>query len=344
MFFDFKNKQSGKKFKTFIVAEIGQSHNGSLKYAKNLIDHSAKAGADAVKFQTHYAFEESSNQDKFRKKNIKFKSRYNYWKRMEFTESQWREISNYAKKKKLVFLSSPFSIKALNTLLKLNIPAIKIASGEVNNRFLINEIIKARKPIILSCGMSSSKEIDQLVKFFKKKKIKICLLHCSSSYPNPLKNIGIGMLNYYKKKYKISVGLSDHSGNYLTGLSAISLGADLLEVHVVKSKKNLGFDTSSSITFKELKILSEFRNFYEKYYNLKINKKIDKKIKNMRKLFFRSLAFKKNMRKGDKILFRDLTLKKPGTGINFNEMKKIIGKTLIKDKNAKDLINWSDFE
>ena len=238
MFFDFKNKQSGKKFKTFMVAEIGQSHNGSLKYAKNLIDHSAKAGADAVKFQTHYAFEESSNQDKFRKKNIKLKSRYNYWKRMEFTESQWREISNYAKKKKLFFLSSPFSIKSLNILLKLNIPAIKIASGEVNNRFLINEIIKARKPIILSCGMSSSKEMDQLVKFFKKKKIKICLLHCSSSYLI-IKKYWYRNVKLLQKKYKISVGLSDHSGNYL-GLSAISLGADLLSA-CRKVKKEFRF-------------------------------------------------------------------------------------------------------
>lgn len=344
MFLNFKNKFTGKKIRTLIVSEIGQSHNGSFELAKKLIDYSVAAGADAVKFQTHYASEESSNQDKFRQNNIKLKSRYAYWKKMEFTINEWKKISNYCKKKKIIFLSSPFSVKALNILLNLNIPAIKIASGEVNNQFLINEIIRSKKPIILSCGMSSAREIDELVKFFKRKKIKICLLHCSSSYPNPLENIGLKMIDYYKKKYKISVGLSDHSGNYLTGLSAISLGASLLEVHVVKSKKNLGFDTSSSITFKELKILTDFRNFYEKYQNLKSKKKIDKKIKKMRNLFFRSLAIKYNMNKGNQISKNDLTLKKPGTGINYNDIKKVIGKSFKKNKNSKDLLKWSDFE
>ena len=243
-----------------IIAEIGQAHEGSLAMALSYIDAVSKAGADAVKFQTHLADEESSKEDKFRKKNqfIKDKTRFDYWKRTEFSFNQWKIIKKFAEEKNLVFMSSPFSLKAAKYLNDLKIKAWKIGSGETNNYPMLEYIAKTKKPIYLSTGLSNYKEISETIKFIKKFNSNIVLMQCTSLYPCPKNQIGLNVINEYKKRFNLNVGYSDHSGKIEILTAAYTLGAQVIETHITFSKHINLFDNSSSIEVADLKRLSEY--------------------------------------------------------------------------------------
>ena len=332
-------------YPTLIIAEIGQTHNGSLIKAKKLIKLAKKKGADAVKFQTHFADEESTIDDEFRVKNVTQKtSRLEYWRKMEFSQSDWSKLKKIADDNDIIFLSSPFSEKAVDVLKKINVPAYKIASGEVGNLIMLEKILKLNKPILISCGMSKINEISYIINYLKKKSNKICLLQCTSSYPTKTQDLGLGMIQQFKKKYGIPVGFSDHSGDINSGLTSIALNANVLEVHVVNTKKSKGFDTSSSITFEDLELLSNFRDFFYSFKDKKNKKKLNKELNKMRNLFFKSLTLRFNQEKGFKITKNSLTLKKPGKGIKYSQINKIVGKVLKNDKKSNSLLKWSDIE
>ncbi len=148
----------------FIIAEVAQAHDGSLGAAHAYIDMAAQCGADAVKFQTHFAAEESTPAEPWR---IQFSrqdgTRYEYWRRMEFDEAQWTGLAEHAAEAGIVFLSSAFSAKAVDLLTRLGMPAWKIASGEVSNHALLAQMVSTKKPILLSSGMSSWAELDAAV-------------------------------------------------------------------------------------------------------------------------------------------------------------------------------------
>ena len=213
--------------RTFIIAEIGLSHEGSLGLAKYFVDLCAKGGADAVKFQMHLPDDESSKYEKFR---IKFSSqdetRYDYWKRTSFSFREWKDLANHCKKKKIIFICSPFSIMAAKYLNKLSVPAWKIASGEFNNKLLIKHIsLKSKKPMILSTGLSDLKEIKNVVKYLKKLKVKFSLLQCTSEYPTDISRVGHSLIKKFRNQFKVPIGISDHSGNLNSAIAGISMGA-----------------------------------------------------------------------------------------------------------------------
>lgn len=342
---NFLKRLQSKKKPAFIIAEIGQNHNGSIKLAHEYIDRVSLAGADAIKFQTHYADEESTYDDKFRKKIIsKAKTRYEYWKSMEFTESQWRELKSHCDKNKIMFLSSPFSIKAARVLKKIKMQAWKIGSGEFFNNDLLAEICKYNQPIILSTGMSTLSEISSLVRDIKKTNNNIILLQCTSRYPSDYKHIGINVLDKLKKLTPL-IGLSDHSGKVFPSLAAISSGANIIEVHIALDKKANGPDISSSLTIQELKLIVDYAN----YHKLLLTNPVDKNIlapgmQKMRKLFSRSIAPKRDLKKGHILLNDDIILKKPGTGIKPSMKNKIIGKALRRNISKNYLLKTKDIE
>jgi N,N'-diacetyllegionaminate synthase len=158
------NRKIGAGEPAFLIAEVAQAHNGSLGLAHSYIDAAADAGADAVKFQTHIAEVESTRDDQFR---INFSrqddSRYAYWKRMEFTSPQWAGLSEHARERDLVFLSSAFSPEAIKLLATLDMPAWKIASGETSSRVLVDEMAATKRPFIISTGLSDWQEIDTII-------------------------------------------------------------------------------------------------------------------------------------------------------------------------------------
>tara|TARA_B100001057_G_scaffold334724_1_gene335330 strand:+ start:2527 stop:3555 length:1029 start_codon:yes stop_codon:yes gene_type:complete len=339
-------KNSHKK--TLIIAEVGLSHGGSLKVAKKLIEKIAEAGADVIKFQTHIASEESTLNEKFRKGHkFNFKSRYDYWKHHEFTETQWKFLSGYCYKKKIGFMSSPFSIKSVKILKKTNQKFWKIGSGEFFSQNLIREIIKLKKPIIVSTGLSNYEEIKKMVKLLKNKKSLFYIMQCTTKYPTSFKEIGLNVAHEIKKKFKCAVGLSDHSGSLFPALFAISNDEfEVIEVHVTLNKKDRNNpDNSSSITIDELKFLCEYNKSLETMKNNEVNKdSIAKKLIKTKKLFTKSIAPSKNLLKGHQIKSNDICLKKPGTGIQSNFINNVIGKVLKKNVKNNKLLKWSDFE
>ncbi|MDB4042772.1 N-acetylneuraminate synthase family protein [Gammaproteobacteria bacterium] len=317
----------------FIIAEIAQAHDGSLGSAHAYIDAVAKTGVNAIKFQTHIAAEESSPLDVFRV-NIfpQDKTRYDYWRRMEFSPEQWKDLCDHANEKGLIFLSSAFSNQAVRILESINMPAWKIASGEINNFPMIEEMARSKKPFLISSGMSSFAEIDNAVNFIDSLGCESAVFQCTTSYPCPPEEIGLNILDEMQEKFQRPIGLSDHSGTPYPALAAASLGIDLLEIHAVLSKDSFGPDTSSSLTISELTELVRGIRYIEKMLNSPIDKDAQANSKvDLKMLFSKSLYSKSDLRIGHVLLENDIAIKKPGNGMPANDIKKIIGKKLTKD-------------
>ncbi len=331
--------------KQLIIAEIGQSHDGSLNYVHSFIDQCAASGVDVIKFQAHCAEEESTEDDYFRTfTSHKKETRYQYWKRMEFSDNEWFKIYKHVKSKKMLFSASVFSSKSIYTMNKIGIDIWKIASGESLNLDMINHITKiSNKPIFISTGMSYKNEVEKIYKFVKKKNNPFLLMHCTSQYPSDYKNLGMNIIDDFIKKFNCPIGYSDHSGSLNVPLVALEKKISALELHVTFDKKIYNPDASSSISFEDVKFLCDYlknKNEILKYYKTK--DQIAKTLKKNRIIFSKSLAFKKDMKKGSIIKSNDLTLKKPGIGIKFSHIKKILGKKLKKDKSKLRLIKFSD--
>ncbi len=328
-----------------LIAEVGLSHNGNLTLAHSYIDSAAKAGAQAIKFQTHYADEESSIYDKFRKKNkyIKYDTRFDYWKKTEFSFEEWRQLKKHADEKKIIFFSSPFSNKAVSVLNKIGVKIWKIASGELSNHPLIEKIASLKQSIILSTGMSDYHEIDETLNIIRKYHNKFALAQCTSLYPCPPDKLGLNLINEFKKKYNCSVGFSDHSGNSLTPLLARTFGADFIELHVVYDKNFIGFDTETSVTFQELREIAKNINYVDNVIKNKLDKTyVPKEIAKNKFLFQKSIFSNKNLKKNTKLKLSNLSFKKPAKGIPVKEYKQILGKKLKRDVKINTLIKKSN--
>lgn len=328
-----------------IIGEVAQSHDGSLGVAHAFIDAIANAGADAVKFQTHIAAAESTPQEPWR---VKFSKqdvlRYDYWKRMEFSKEQWQGLADHVRERGLLFLSSPFSPEAVDLLKSIGVPAWKIASGEVNNRQLLDQILQTRLPILLSTGMSGIEEIDSAVQQVKAAGVELMVMQCTTAYPCPPEKIGLNMIPLLRERYKCAVGLSDHSGSIYAGLAAVALGIEALEVHVAFSREMFGPDVPASVTTGELKQLVEGVRFIERMRFSPVDKDaFALEAAPMRKLFNKSIVASMNMPKGTRLEEKHLALKKPGNGLPGDRMKDLIGKMLLRNIEADEQILEGDF-
>jgi N,N'-diacetyllegionaminate synthase len=330
--------------KTFLIAEIGQAHDGSLGLLHSYIDALSNTGINAIKFQMHIAEAESSIHEPFR---INFsyedQTRYDYWKRMEFSLDQWKEIKKHCEEVGLEFICSPFSNLSVDWLEDLGISKYKIGSGEVNNFLMLEKIAKTGKEIILSSGMSSLIELDDTVSFLKPFKNKLSILQCTTKYPTGPEDVGLNMIDELKKRYSIPVGLSDHSSFIYPSLAAVALGAEILEFHVVFDKKMFGPDSKSSLTIAEVEKLVEGVRFIDLSLKHKINKNQNYKFPKIKNAFEKSLAVNKDLKKGSIISIDDLEAKKPfGYGINVKDYAGILNKKLSEDKKKWDFLNYDD--
>ena len=328
------------------IAEIGQAHDGSLGMLHAYIDAVAKTGVNAIKFQTHVAQAESSIHEPFRVQfSKKDKTRFEYWKRMEFTPKQWVEIGTHCKEAGLTFISSPFSNVAVDVLEQAGVEIYKIGSGEVTNFLLLKKVIETGKPIIISSGMSSFKELDKSVSFLKSNKANFSILQCTTSYPTRPENFGLNVINELKERYGVKVGFSDHSAKVSTGIAAVALGAEILEFHVVFNKEQFGPDVSSSLTMEEAAELVKGVKSVSEALQKPVNKKDNSTFKDLKQIFEKSLAVNKNLKKGHVLSFQDLEAKKPkGFGIEASSFETVIGKKLSKDLEQWDFLNEEDIE
>jgi len=334
-----------KKQSTYIIAEIGQAHDGSLGILHSYIDAVAETGVDAIKFQTHIAAAESSMAEPFRI-NFSYEdaTRFDYWKRMSFTKEQWVGIKKHCEEKGLEFLSSPFSQAAVDLLEDIKITKYKIGSGEVTNFLMLEKIARTGKPIILSSGMCSYQELDAAVKFIEQFGNELSILQCTTSYPTPAERIGLNVIGEMKKRYpNHQIGLSEHTANIATGIAAVTLGAEVLEFHAVFDKRIFGPDTSSSLTIDEVTELVRAIRFLEKAIQHPIDKNDLNPYLDLKKIFEKTLAVNKDLPEGHEITFDDLEAKKPAQqGISANEFKNIIGKKLLVAKSKYDFLKEKD--
>lgn len=326
-----------------VVAEVAQAHDGSLGAAHAYIDAAAKAGADAVKFQTHIAQAESTPGEPFRVKFSKQDAtRYDYWKRMEFTPEQWAGLKAHCDEAKLLFLSSPFSFAAVELLEKVGVPAWKVGAGELTNLPMLSLMEKTGKPVILSSGMSSWEELDRAVEEVKR---RCAVLQCTTSYPCPPEKLGPNVLGELRERYQLPTGLSDHSGTIYAGLAAATLGCDLLELHMVFSKECFGPDTSSSVTTPELKQLVDGIRFIEKAKANPVNKDVAAQgMAELKRTFGKSVVAARELPAGTRLSEADLALKKPGTGIPAAQLKSVLGRKLKQAVKADTLLAEADLE
>ena len=327
-----------------VIGEIGQNHDGSLGMAHAYIDALADAGADVVKFQTHIAKEESSLDDEFR---VKFsrqdKTRFDYWKRMEFSESQWAELKRHADQRNIGFLSTPFSVAAVQLLSRIGVEAWKVGSGDTISTMILDAILPSQKPIILSSGMSSWREFDEVVGKLSHNCSSFCVMQCTSKYPTPLADVGLNVLTKMKSRYGCRVGLSDHSGSVSPSLAAIARGFSLVEVHATFDNRMFGPDIAASLTINDIERVVSFAK------DLKImdDNPVDKDVKaieleKQKELFDRSLALVNDLPSGHILSEEDLTLKKPGSGLKWKDRHLLVGRQLQADTPSTRLLKEGD--
>ena len=329
-----------------VIAEIGLSHEGSLGMAHAFIDAVATSHADAVKFQTHIAHAESTPSEPWR---IKFSTqdatRFDYWHRTEFNEAQWKSLRKHAHDKGLLFLSSPFSIEAIDLLTKVGVDAWKVASGELNDPYFLEAMLKTGLPMIISTGMSTWSEIDEIVEAIQKKECPLAILQCTSMYPTPPEEIGLNVLSEYRERYHCAVGLSDHSGTIYPGLAAATLGAEVLEVHFTLNRQMFGPDVVASLTPEEFTSLARGVRFIESMRKNPTDKsQLSEHVKPLRKLFMKSVVAARFLPKGTILQSADLAIKKPGTGIAPKSLADCLHKRLRRDLQKDELLSMNDLE
>jgi len=243
------------EFPSLIVPEIGINHNGKIEHAFNLVDAAKRAGAKIIKHQTHVFDDEMSVEAKNIKPGNSKKDIYTIIKECSLSEEEEYKLSLYVKKSGLVFLSTPFSKKGVDRLIKFDVKAFKVGSGEFSNESFVNYIAKFNKPMILSTGMHNLEEIDKVVIKLKRINNKFALLHCTSIYPTPDDKVRLNSILQMRKRYSRVIGLSDHTNNCFSSYGAVALGACIIEKHFVDKKARKGPDMNSSIDSKSLKEL-----------------------------------------------------------------------------------------
>jgi sialic acid synthase SpsE len=324
----------------FIIAEACDNHFGKIELAIQMIDKAKKAGVDAIKFQHHLPDEEMlpdiPMSDNFEE------PLYEFLKKNALKLDQHIKLKQYCDKIGILYLCTPFSYKAALEIKDL-VPVFKIGSGEMTDIPSLKKISEIGKGMIISTGMSTFEEIDRTYNLIVSKKIPLVLMNCISEYPPVYNDLNLLVIKEMMKRYpQAIIGHSDHTGELYSCFSAITLGAKIIEKHVILDKKMTGPDQEVSIDFNELKELVEAAK--KIYLSLGNEKKIHEKEKQIRSWAFRSLVSIKKIPKNKIIDENDIWCKRPGTGIPSYRMNEVIGMTALKDINENELISWKDLE
>ena len=333
--------------KTFIIAEIGVNHNGSVKIAKKLILSAKKNNADAVKFQTFNADRlafKYTPKVKYQKKNSKkIETHYQMLRRLQFNEAQHLELINFCKRKKIEFLSTPYDVEDAKLLAKHGIRKFKTSSADLTDYFLHNFLSRIAKHVIISTGMSSLEEISNTLKIYNKKKTKITLLHCISNYPCSDRSLNLNNITTLKNTFKLPIGFSDHSGNKIAAITAMGLGCRIIERHITLSKKMQGPDHLASDDPKQFQqYVKLIRNNEQILGDFK--KKIQKEEIEMLKTSRKGIYYLKDFKKGKKVSINNLFLRRPWAGLSIFDIKKILKYKLLKKVKKNGKLRINDFK
>lgn len=336
--------------KVKVIAEAGVNHNGSLKTALKMIESAANAGSDFIKFKSFNSINLVSknvslaNYQKINLSNSGL-SQLEMLKKLEINSDWYPKLISHCSRNKIGFLSSAFDDESLDILSKLDLPFIKIPSGEITNLPILIKSAKLNKPVILSTGMSSLNEIKEALEILIKNglnKSQIMVLHCNSEYPTPYEDVNLHAMNYLKRELNVNVGYSDHTIGNEASIAAVALGAKVIEKHFTLNKDFDGPDHKASLEPEELKsMISSIRVVEKVIYGSGIKEVTTSERKNI--IYSRkSIHLKKDLVSGSKISEDDLIMKRPGDGISPMKLPLIINKILKKDIHKGDKLFWKD--
>lgn len=342
------DKEVGSGLPTFFIAEAGVNHNGNLEIAKKMVDAAKEAGANCVKFQTFKAEELASKNAKKAKYQLettdKNESQLEMLKKLELSEKDFIELKEYCDKRKILFLSTPFDLKSLELLEKIEVSAYKIGSGNITDYFLLKECAKKGKPIILSTGMSELYEVFDAINLIDNYGNKnILLLHCLSEYPAKIDEVNLLAIKNMRLLFNLPCGFSDHTEDFTAGILAVSFGASIIEKHFTLDKNMEGPDHKASLEPKELKKFIESIRNAEKAIGDGI-KKVQNCEKENRIIVRKSLYAKRDIKRGEILKEEDFTALRPGGGISPMEINNIIGKKAKIDIKMGEVIKYEYLE
>jgi len=339
------NKTIGKDSPCFIIAEAGVNHNGKISNAKKLIDIARNAGADAVKFQTFTSenvVTPNTKSAEYQVKNIgKTVTQLEMIKAFELGYNDFIKLKEYCDKKEIIFLSTPHSFDAIDFLENL-VPFYKFGSGDLTNIPSIKHAAKKQKPIILGTGMAIMEEIKHAINAIKRTgNNQIIILHCTTNYPCPLDEVNLNVLQTLRKELDCIIGYSDHTMGLTVPIMAVSLGACVLEKHFTLNRNLEGPDHEASLEPEELKKLVKTIRDVEKAMG-SFEKKPTKSELKIMNIVRKSIVSSTKLSKGLVIKKEHLAIKRPGIGIQPNELAKLIGKKTKKIIEKNTMLSWDD--
>jgi len=330
--------------KTFIIAEAGVNHNGSIDMAKKLIDVAAEIGADAVKFQTFKAerlVSRSALKAEYQKKTTDAdESQFDMIKRLELNTEAHRELIRYCREENIIFLSTPFDLDSIDLLNGLGLEIFKIPSGEITNLPYLRKIGSLRKNIIMSSGMADLGEIEDALDILIESgtpREDITVLHCNTEYPTPFEDVNLLAMIIIKEAFKVNVGYSDHTLGIEVPIAAVALGASIIEKHFTLDKNMKGPDHKASLDPLELKAMVNAIRNIEKALGNGVKKPSRSEMKNIQ-VVRKSIAAVKDIKKGEVFCEENITVKRPACGISPMEWDNILGKRAKRDFTEDELI------
>jgi sialic acid synthase SpsE/sugar phosphate isomerase/epimerase len=332
--------------KTFIIAEIGNNHNGDYERAKFMIDKAVEMGADCAKFQMRQIKEvyrskslEKSGEDLGTEYIIDLLNKF------ELTIEQQRKLSEYCKFKGILYMCTPWDNVSVDVLESFNVPAYKVASADLTNLPLLDKLANTNKPLILSTGMSTSEEISYTVDFLNRRKVKFILLHCNSTYPAPIQDINLKWIKHLEKLHPL-VGYSGHERGINVSLAAVSLGAKVIERHFTLDRKMEGPDHAASLEFDEFKnLINGIREIELSLGNEQTAvRKFSQGEMINRENLGKSLVAAKSLKKGSILKSTDIKVLSPGQGLSPQYFESLIGLEIKRDIAFEDYFFKSDLK
>ena len=324
----------GEGYSCYVIAEIGSNFDGSFMKAKKLIKLAKKCGADAAKFQS-FKTEELLSRNGFERKSA-FQSRWKksvwqVYKDAELPRKWHKELNNYAKKIGIHFFTSPWDFDAVDLLKKLNVPAIKVGSGDITYLEILKKIGSLKKPIFLATGASTIKEVSDAVKAIKSTgNHKIILMHSVTQYPSPIEQANLNVLQTLMKNFRLNVGYSDHSPGSLVPLASVALGASVIEKHLSLNPRSKGPDHLHSMSPKSFaKMVQDIRTLEKALGDGQ--KRIEKSEKETRIVQRRGIWTIKKIKKGEKFNNNNIKPLRPVKGMSASNYKEILGRKATRD-------------
>jgi N-acetylneuraminate synthase len=330
-FFDFDKSY-------FFICEIGINHNGDFELAKKMIDIAAEAGVDAVKFQMRQLddlYEESvlSGLDK---QDLGLQQNVDFIKKSQLNFKEFKTLSEHSKSKGVIFACTPWDLKSVDVLEKLESPFYKVASADLSNFELIDKILKTKKPIILSTGMSLKQEVDKTYKYLMERNADFALLHCNSAYPADFKDINLNFMREMMKNYKVPIGYSGHERGVAVTTAAFTMGAKILERHLTLDKNMSGPDHKASLEPDELKELMLNLKQVDLSLGSGVKKVLTQGVVMNKETLGKSLIANKKIKKGEIITRSTIKIKSPGRGLSPYYLDQLVGVKATRNLNPGD--------